>query len=341
MSHQNVKNFNLFKYFWNQDMEPVSRNTMYQSKSQGGFGLIHIMSKIQAGYLRHIQKLITGYPAKWCYLAIYWLGLSLRQYNPSFASNLIPHSVEFVPPFYVACMKVFHSFTLAHPDFVFGTTPTNIFYHRILDPLSMPPRMIGKHPEVIFSRVLSNVHHRFVECSYCDVSWRVIHDRLPLNALLYTRGAATVDMCSFQGCSASETIYHTMFECKYVTKLYPIILPWLEKISSHMLPIVRGVIPTHLFLFPDSVAMPDKYRWAVCMYLISLAKYVIYITRNSAKHDHARVSVNFICASYLSLLKFRIKADQQRFGPFLFSQYWLSTDCFCHLGDGGSLVFKF
>lgn len=40
---------------------------------------------------------------------------------------------------------------------------------------------------------------------------------------------------------------------------------------------------------PDSVAMPGKHRWAVCMYLISLVKFVIYQTRNSAKYDRTRV----------------------------------------------------
>jgi exonuclease III len=339
-----LKQFNrvMFKYFWGDDCEPVSRNTLVQNKSQGGFGLVDISSKVKACYLRHIQKLITGYTAKWTYLAIYWVGLSLREHNPAFASNLIPHTLEYTPSFYVACMDVFHSFTSAHPDFVFGTTPTKIFYNHILAPTLIEPRMIGLHPEVNFTRVLSNVHHPFVECSYRDVSWRMIHDdALPVNTLLHRRGRTHIDLCVFRGCLVPETVHHLFFECSYVIKLYDIVLSWLEKISRHCLPIVPGVIPTHLFIYPDSVAVPDKYRQAVCMYIISLVKYVIYLFRNAVKFDRKVISVDSICATFLSLLKFRIKADRQRFSAHLFSQYWLVTDCLCHLDDEDSLVFHF
>jgi hypothetical protein len=169
----------------------------------------------------------------------------------------------------------------------------------------------------------------------------MIHDRLDVNTLLVRRGSAYVDMCNFRGCFVPETVHHLMFQCKYVVKLYDIVLPWLEKISSHCLPIVPGVIPIKLFIYPDSVALTGKYRWAVCMYLISLVKFVIWPVRNYVKYDRVSITVNYMCATFVSLLKFRVKADRQRFGAHLFSQYWLSTDCICRLGDDGNLPFSF
>ena len=57
----------------------------------------------------HLYKLFSNQEAKWTYFAKYWIGIHLRKFNASFASNLVPHS-DYVPPFYRVCLTVFDNF---------------------------------------------------------------------------------------------------------------------------------------------------------------------------------------------------------------------------------------
>jgi hypothetical protein len=247
-----IKMFNklIFKYFWNLKMvEPVARNTVYQSKLQGGFNIVDIASKVSAFHLQHVQKLISSHNAKWTYFAIYWIGMTLRHHNPSFASNLIPHCLDYVPPFYAKVKASYLAFMAAKPDFIFGTVSTKTFYWHILDPKLKVPRVFALHPQVKFARVLSNVHNPFVDVAYRDVAWRCIHSVLPVNAYLYRLNIPVVSQnCTF-GCAVPESVNHLFFECPFSKKLYSIIVPWIDTLSVHTIPYVRGTIASDFFLY--------------------------------------------------------------------------------------------
>jgi hypothetical protein len=90
----------IFNYFWGDTYEPISRNTLYQTKISGGLNIVNIEAKITAFHLQHLQKLITS-NAKWTYFAVYWIGLTLRQYNAEFAANNRPHTLDFTQLPYV------------------------------------------------------------------------------------------------------------------------------------------------------------------------------------------------------------------------------------------------
>jgi len=72
--------------------EQIARKTLYLPFSM----VPNIKLKCNTFYLLHVSKLIYNYNAPWTRFAKYWIGLSLRNYNESFASNLLPHS-EYVP----------------------------------------------------------------------------------------------------------------------------------------------------------------------------------------------------------------------------------------------------
>jgi hypothetical protein len=337
-----IKMFNkkLFTYFWSRKWEPVRRNTLISKRLQGGFSVIDIQSKICALRLQHLQKLISGHDAKWTFFAIYWTGMSLRRHNPAFASVKIPHSVDFVPPFYKQCLDVYHSFISHHPDFVFSTVPTKIFYNHVLDSVVKEPRVFALHPHINFARVLSNVHDPFVDVSYRDVSWRIVHGVLPVHAYLNRLNICRTRVCPFVDCKEVETVTHLLFDCRYVKPVYVILLPWLETLSSFVIPHARGRIPVSLFMYPDPICIPDKYRRAVIMYLISLCKYVAWTVRNRVVFDRKAVNRHYILITFLSILKFRILADFQRFSSYLFNQYWVECGLFCHL-ESNKVVIDF
>ena len=57
----------------------------------------------------------SDYLPKWTAFAIYWIGLSLREYNENFSSNLIPHCMDFRPEFYENAYRTFRSYVENFP----------------------------------------------------------------------------------------------------------------------------------------------------------------------------------------------------------------------------------
>ena len=76
-----------FRFIWNLKFEPVARDTLYLGFLNGGLNVPNLKLKCEALYLSHLQKLINNHDAKWTYFAKYWLGIQLRKFNPSLASN--------------------------------------------------------------------------------------------------------------------------------------------------------------------------------------------------------------------------------------------------------------
>jgi hypothetical protein len=168
---------------------------------------------------------------------------------------------------------------------------------------------------------------------YRDVSWRIVHEVLPVYAYLNRLNICRTRVCPHVGCCQVETVSHLLFECSYVKIVYTIVLPWLESLSTFIIPHVPGVIPKSLFMYPDPICIPNKYRRAVIMYLISLVKYVAWTVRNRVLHDRKVVTRRYVLVTILSILKFRIRADHLRLSSFLFNSYWVDCGLFCHLVD--------
>ena len=64
--------------------------------------------------------------------SVYWIGLHLRKYVPSFASLLIPHS-ERIPSYYVKALNLFRAFVQRVPNFMERENVTiKLIYHNML-----------------------------------------------------------------------------------------------------------------------------------------------------------------------------------------------------------------
>jgi hypothetical protein len=236
----------IFNYFWEHMYEPVSRNTLFHTKIYGGFNIVNIEAKITAFHLQHVHKLITSH-AKWTYFAVYWIGLSLRQWNAEFADNNRPHTLDFTPPFYVKCMKEYHNCVEKTPKFPFSNATTKVLYQHELTSSSKIPRAVALHPHIIFGRVMSNVHNTFVDVMYRDVSFKIVHNVIATNVRRRGFGQCSYDVCTFRECRVAETVKHLFCECSYVLPMYYIVVPWLGTLSSHTIPYTRNTPPPGLF----------------------------------------------------------------------------------------------
>ena len=125
---------------------------MFLDFEEGVLKILNLKNKFHALYLSYLQKLICGSEAKWTYFAKYWIGLQLRNFNPSFASNYCPHS-EYVPPFYTECLSALEIFLKICPDDKFGYIRTKTFYNFLLTTITVKPRILTVCPNINFKSV--------------------------------------------------------------------------------------------------------------------------------------------------------------------------------------------
>jgi hypothetical protein len=72
---------------------------MCNDTSCGGMKAVDIQLKLTAFRIKRIVDLLYQEDApRWKPFAIYYIGIHLRRWKASFASNLIPHSSQ-IPPF--------------------------------------------------------------------------------------------------------------------------------------------------------------------------------------------------------------------------------------------------
>ena len=99
----------IFKFVCNGKTETICRSTLKLNRKFGGIGLQDLTTKIKSFRLAHIKNLLFNTHSKWKAFTVYWVGMRLRNIQPAFGSNTIPHS-EYIPVFYQNCMNIFNSF---------------------------------------------------------------------------------------------------------------------------------------------------------------------------------------------------------------------------------------
>ena len=170
--------------------------------------VVDIQTKLQSFMIKQVLQLIKGTKAKWKYLAVYWMGLHLRKYVPSFASLLIPHS-ERIPSYYVKALNLFRAFVQRGPNFMERENVTvKCIYHNMLESRCIPPRVLTIHPTINFSETWKWVQCHFVDPKYRDLAWRIAHQILPTQSYLYKFNITRNSKCYL--CKLSTEILSAM-----------------------------------------------------------------------------------------------------------------------------------
>ena len=310
----------LFKFFWGKKVECVNRNTMQLPLNEGGFKIVNILNKIRAFHVKHICNMFQT-EAKWYYFAVYWLGMSLRNFNPDFASNLIPHS-ENIPQFYLQALVQFKA--IIQTDTNFSDITTKKLYVMLMERNTVIPRIIGKYPRVDFIHVWKNIQNKFVDPTYRDVSWRIAHHVLPVGGYLYEKNISTITVCYF--CKGFESLIHLMVFCNQV-------LPFWRFIESVITQYVKTPVKINAYMilfhiFPNKL---DKEIENVMNYILCLGKHCIWSLRNKCKYENETVSVTRIILLFIAHLKLRISADFKRFDRNIFIKIWCRNSVFAQM----------
>ena len=311
-----------FRFIWHSVYEPVARNTLYLSFVDGGLNVPNFELKCEALYLSHLQKLINNYDAKWTYFAKYWLGIQLRRFNPSLASNSFPHS-DNIPPFYQVCISTFRKLLDLYPDISFSSIKTRDFYQRLLSENKIQPKCISVFPQLNFKNIWHNMYLNCIDPHARDVYWKVIHEVIYVNYFLFSKRITKENQCPL--CKTQvETINHLFLECKFVNPLNKVVLSLIRQITNNQITFSELVFRFHFL-----PKLPKRIT-EICLILLTESRYVIWLNRNLVKHESKTTCWSSLLSQFLARIKLRILADKHLMDFYTFIDNWCIGDgVFC------------
>ena len=300
-----------FKFIWGKDFEPIARKTLYLPFLSGGLNVPDILSKIKSFFIKHISCLINNTDAVWKYFAIYWIGLPLRKFNSSFASNLVPHS-DYVPPFYKLCLKYFTMFLDTTPisldTISVKTVYLSLTTHDVL------PKCCIKNPHINFKNVFSNLFSNAIDSSCRNTCFKLIHGVLYTNVFLKKFKIIKSEKCTF--CNFDyEHLSHLFLECSFVSSLRKTVLYILHLLSNG-----NFKLSQKSFQFLDVNGNCDvKY-----VYLVLLSEYIntVWYLRNEIKVNKRNFIPTDLVHRFLTKIKCRIVLDFNRLDSVRFKTYY-------------------
>ena len=271
-----------FDFFWGSHLyEPLARSILYNVKELGGVNFVHLPTKLHASRLVHLHKIINNYGSKFVHFSVYWIGLSLRNVNPSFASNNVPHS-DYVPPYYKKCLESYRYFMSLFPDFNW-TTPmkSSDFYKMLIPKVCTVSKVSTIFSSIDFKRAFTLLDDSFLDPLIRNFNWKLLHDIVPTNFNLYCKKHTLNKFCTFV--PATESVEHLFFYCPMVSTLWSIVRNWVLDLSFGLIDLDGRVIRFNLI----DVNI-DKYRKKIILYLVCLAKHQIWLDRCNFKHGRKR-----------------------------------------------------
>lgn len=306
----------LFTFLWKNQPEAIKRETLFNEFQKGGLNIVDIQTKLESLLVKQVLQLIKGTKAKWKYLAVYWIGLHLRHFVPSFASLDIPHSGN-IPGYYKLALQLFRKFVELVPNFMTNqSVSTKFIYKNMLESRLKPPRVQGVHPTIDYTKTWKWIQCTFVDPRYRDLAWRIAHQILPTQSYLYKYNISRNSKCYL--CKRYvETLYHLFYECPILNGLWSFVASVLLQLTGCQVSISLKAILFNIFA-PHVQAHFNE----LLLLLINLLKFCIWCKRNQAKHEFKKVTTICIKAFFIRTLSLRIKADFERLDKATFSKYW-------------------
>lgn len=316
----------VFDFIWSYKAEPLKRETLYLPFNLGGQNLINISLKLDCLLLKHVINLISGSSAKWTFFATYWLGLYLRKYNTRFSSLNTPHS-DFIPPFYKRCLYLLKQFNEITKNLELKNLSCKYMYRLLSFSHPYHPRIESVRPFLNFVPVWQTFQNKFVDPFSRDLSWRIVHEILPVQQLLCKYKISKMLPCNL--CTAPlESISHLFTSCHLVQPLYKLVFGWISVIANYDILPSESMILYHTL--PKNLNL-NKCAKNVILCLLMDCKFAIWSCRNLKKFENRNINSHYITVFMLSRLKCRIEADYKRLSFQSFYNYWIKPMIFCDL----------
>ena len=178
------------------------------------------------------------------------------------------------------------------------------------------PPIVSKFPFIPFDKVWKSCNSQSIDPSARDISWKISHNILPVQQVLYARNITRILRCHF--CASDiETCLHIFYNCSIVEPVIEMLYMWISSmVDKHVDPKSSHII----FNLIESTEMNAK-RKDLVLSLLSEYKYAIWMCRNLCKFEKKEITPNFIIMFILNRVKIRVKADLIRMPRYTFMSY--------------------
>ena len=69
-----------FPFLWNSKPEALTRKSLLNTFADGGFTIVDIRTKIESLFVKQVLQLIKEHNARWTFLAMYYLGIHVKEH---------------------------------------------------------------------------------------------------------------------------------------------------------------------------------------------------------------------------------------------------------------------
>jgi hypothetical protein len=167
-----------------------------------------------------------------------------------------------------------------------------------------------------------NVHSAFLCPKLRDLSWRMAHDILPLNAKLHRQNRVLTDRCPL--CKRDvENQLHLFLLCGFTKPLLGIVDSAIRDITGGPVLIDRGTLFFNLFRTVKKEELP------IVLLVWAIYKQSVWTVRNLVKKERRIQTPADILTIFTASLKFRFLVDLKRFKEAEFKKYWDHRGALC------------
>ena len=202
-----VKSINsiVYKYIWNGRYQPISRETLYLPKDQGGIGAINIQYKavalLTSSAIKDIldERKLTLY---FCQIRLSYIIKTTQLSEVSFVANEYYSEI-------IACIRKICKVKQ------FPKLNSKEIYCSIISP--KVPNVVHNYPLFNWNVIWSRLNMRFLGLKEKEVCFRFLHDTLATNVRLKMLNIRQDDNCI--SCDEREESMHIFYCCKHIKEI--------------------------------------------------------------------------------------------------------------------------
>jgi zinc-binding in reverse transcriptase len=305
----------IFTFIWSDyGTEFVSRQTMIKPIVDGGIGVTHIDTKLSSLRCAHAARFVSEIEATWKYFGEYWFGLQMRRFNQSRYSNSTAHA-ERPNDFYAAVLLCVQRVAKTKRDVAAADLVARKAYSLLLPTVSAACNVTTKFRNIDFPSAWKALATGELSPWARNLAWRVTHQILPINHLLFKRHVSPTACCVY--CAEIETVAHCLFSCVVVRPVWYVIEEWMSALTGH-----RFVITSEAVIFLQNNGITDTAHQRFFHVVCSELKVVVWFHRNSRKFDKLSPTTDDIQRHFKHNIRNRITADFHRLDRHTFSDRW-------------------
>lgn len=315
-------NRQIFQFFWSGKKELVSRDTLSLPPARGGYGLAHVKLKSFSLKACWIRRYSTSPNSPW----IAFFSFFIRHFFGSEPLDVLSspafYPPHLLPPFYGELLLAwsFLGGQFTRPSGlcfrsesgalspVSGSCAKSLYTALVVNTIS-PPRCVEKFAPIFgplyWEQTWQQVTITPLDRKVRDLSWKAAHGVL-LTADRLARFGMSVDQRCF--CTREdETPSHLFFHCTFISSL----LLWAQSLIMRAHPSFPSLQERHL-LFGFAPA-ELRHVSPVCLYLINLIKYFVWLARNDFRFNGKQPEVAATKAKIVARLNTHLQIFSKKF----------------------------